>query len=108
MFFKWKIRNRNLLEQNPEIANIPPNQRKPVLGIENLGEPLQLLLLNAIASQQKHKTVLAQLEQQITQLERDLTDDRELCSQKDQVCPCDEKTEQNSYLFKKSHCKRES
>ncbi|KAJ6663990.1 hypothetical protein lerEdw1_008944 [Lerista edwardsae] len=85
MFFKWKARNQSILEQNPEIANIPRNQRKPVLGIENLGEPLQWMHLNAIASQQKHKTVLAQLEQQITQLERDLTDARELCSQKDQA-----------------------
>lgn len=70
----WKTRNRNLLEQNPEIANILHNQRKPVLEIENLGRPLQSLHLNAIPSQQKHKTGLAQLEQQITQLERDLTD----------------------------------
>lgn len=37
---------------------------------------MQSLHLDVIASQQKHKVELAQLEQQITQLERDLRDAR--------------------------------
>lgn len=73
---------------------------KSVLEIEKLDKTLQSLHLDVIASQQKHKVELAQLEQQITQLERDFTDARKLYShKKDQVCFCYE-NEQTSYLFR--------
>lgn len=63
-------------EQKAEAANILDQKKKnrSVLEIEKLDKTLQSLHLDVIASQQKHKVELAQLEQQITQLERDLRD----------------------------------
>uniref|UniRef100_A0ACB8FFA5 Uncharacterized protein n=1 Tax=Sphaerodactylus townsendi TaxID=933632 RepID=A0ACB8FFA5_9SAUR len=91
MALKKKRGNGNLQEENLEAANISHKQRKPVFEIEKLGKTLQSLHLNVIASQQKRKMVLVQLEQQITQLEKDLTDARKLCSQKDQeICKRDD------------------
>lgn len=89
-------------EQKAEAANTHAQWEKKiksVLEIEKLDKTLQSLHLDVIASQQKHKAELAQLEQQITQLERDLTDARKLYSQKDQVRFCYE-NEQTSYLFR--------
>jgi len=63
-------------------------KKKSVLEIEKLDKTLQSLHLDVIASQQKHKVELAQLEQQITELERDLRDAGKLYSHKDQVCSC--------------------
>lgn len=66
-------------EQKAEAANILDQKKKKnrsVLEIEKLDKTLQSLHLDVIASQQKHKVELAQLEQQITQLERDLRDAR--------------------------------
>lgn len=51
-------------------------KNKSFLEIEKLDKTLQSLHLDVIASQQKHKVELAQLEQQITKLERDLRDAR--------------------------------
>ncbi|XP_044863723.1 uveal autoantigen with coiled-coil domains and ankyrin repeats protein-like isoform X2 [Mauremys mutica] len=77
---------RIIWEQKAESANALDQQtKKYVLETEKLGKTLQSLHLDVIASQQKHKVELAQLEQQITQLERDLTDAKKLCSQKDQA-----------------------
>lgn len=91
-------------EQKAEAANTHAQwgkkKIKSVLEIEKLDKTLQSLHLDVIASQQKHKVELAQLEQQITQLERDFTDARKLYSQKNhQVCFCYE-NEQTSYLFR--------
>lgn len=65
-------------EQKAEAANILDQNKKnqSVLEIEKLDKTLPSLHLDVIASQQKHKVELAQLEQQITQLERDLRDAR--------------------------------
>lgn len=65
-------------EQKAEAANILDQKKKykSLLEIEKLDKTLQSLHLDVIASQQKHKVELAQLEQQITQLERDLRDAR--------------------------------
>lgn len=97
-------------EQKAEAAHILDQQEKKKkessLEIEKLDKTLQSLHLHVIASQQKHKVELAQLEQQITQLERDLRDARKLYSQKDQVCFCYE-NEQNSYLFRNHITKTE-
>ncbi|XP_074980752.1 uncharacterized protein LOC125631062 [Caretta caretta] len=83
------------------------NRKKSVLETEKLGKTLQSLHLDVIASQQKHKVELAQLEQQITQLERDVTDAKELCCKKDQVCSCYE-NEQNSSLLKNHIAKEDT
>lgn len=71
---------------------------------------MQSLHQNVIVSRQKHKMVLAQLEQQITQLERDLRDARKLCSQKDQVCSCDEggKNPSETAISLKNHIAKKS
>lgn len=52
-------------EQKAEAANILDQQKKKksVLEIEKLDKTLQSLHLDVIASQQKHKVELAQLEQ---------------------------------------------
>lgn len=60
---------------------------KTVLAIEKLDKSLWSLHLDVIVTQQKHKVELAQLEQQITQLESDFTAARKLCSWKDQLHP---------------------
>ncbi|XP_069477339.1 polyamine-modulated factor 1-binding protein 1-like isoform X2 [Ambystoma mexicanum] len=76
---------RVIQEQKEEAANVLNQQKKYVLEIEKLEKTLQSLHLDIMASQQKHKVGHAQLEQQITQLERDLADARKLCSQKEQA-----------------------
>lgn len=60
---------------------------------------MKSLHLDVIASQQKLKMKLAQVEHQITELERDLADAQETSSSKDQVCSCYQ-NKQNSYLLK--------
>lgn len=52
-------------------------KKSSVLEIEKLEKTLKSLHLDVIASQPKHKVKFAQLEHQITQLERDLADAQE-------------------------------
>lgn len=53
---------------------------KAVLASEVLEKSLQSFHFDVIAAQQKHTVELAQLEQQITQLESDFAAARKLCS----------------------------
>lgn len=53
---------------------------KAVLATEILEKSLQSSPLDVIATQRKHRIELAQLEQQITQLENDFAATRKLCS----------------------------
>ncbi|XP_043545063.1 polyamine-modulated factor 1-binding protein 1-like isoform X5 [Chiloscyllium plagiosum] len=67
-----------------EIAKSSDQRQSYIDEVESLEKTLQTLQLSGAASEHKHKLELVQLQQQITQLENDLTDSQRVCNQKNQ------------------------
>uniref|UniRef100_UPI00398E61A2 polyamine-modulated factor 1-binding protein 1-like n=1 Tax=Pristiophorus japonicus TaxID=55135 RepID=UPI00398E61A2 len=74
-----------ILDLRAEITKSADQRKNYVLEVEKLEKTLQTLQLNVAVSQHKHKLELVQLQQQITQLESDLTDSQKICNQKEQA-----------------------
>ncbi|KAI1889045.1 hypothetical protein AGOR_G00175010 [Albula goreensis] len=72
-------------EQEQTALSLREELQKRMQESQDLERALQSLHLDAASAQQCHKVRLTQLEQEVVQLEEDLTDARKSCAQKDQA-----------------------
>ncbi|XP_078396398.1 uncharacterized protein LOC144679671 isoform X2 [Cetorhinus maximus] len=75
---------QTIFDLRTEITKSSDQRENYVLEVEKLEKILQTLQLNVAASEHKHNLEVIQLQQQITQLENDLTVSQKACNQKDQ------------------------
>ncbi|KAG7488586.1 hypothetical protein MATL_G00036010 [Megalops atlanticus] len=82
----WNEECKRTIEQlKAETLRLAADLQKRALENQGLERTLQSLHLDVASAHQGHKVTLAQLQQEVAQLETDLTDARKACAQRDQA-----------------------